>query len=65
VDLESGDVILLCSDGLSDMLADEQIVAILMAELDPEQAARRLVAGANEQGGKDNVTAVVARIESI
>ena len=65
VDLESGDVLLLCSDGLTDMLSDEQIAVILMAELDPEQAARRLVAGANEQGGKDNITAVVARIESV
>jgi protein phosphatase len=62
-DLESGDVLLLCSDGLSDMLSDEQIAAVLLAELDPEQAVRRLVAGANEQGGKDNITAVVARIE--
>jgi protein phosphatase len=62
VDLESGDVLLLCSDGLSDMLADEQIAAILMADLDPEQAARRLLAGASEQGGTDNITAVVAKI---
>jgi len=65
VDLESGDVLLLCSDGLSDMLADEQIAAILRAELDPEQAARRLLAGANEQGGTDNITAVIARIELV
>jgi serine/threonine protein phosphatase PrpC len=47
------------------MLADEQIVAIMMAELDPVQAAWRLVAGADEQGGKDNITAVVARIEGV
>jgi len=65
VDLESEDVLLLCSDGLSDMLADEQIAAILRAELDPEQAARRLLTGANEQGGTDNITAVVARIELV
>jgi serine/threonine protein phosphatase PrpC len=45
------------------MLADDQIAAILIAEPDPELAARRLVVGANEQGGKDNITAVVARIE--
>jgi protein phosphatase len=65
VELESDDVLLLCSDGLSDMLADEQIAAILNAEPDQEQGARRLVAGANEHGGKDNITAVVARIERV
>ena len=65
VDLESGDVLLLCSDGLSDMIADEQIAAILRAELDPEQAARQLLTGANEQGGTDNITAVVARIGNV
>jgi len=64
VDLESGDVLLLCSDGLTDMLADEQVAEFLMAEGDPEQAAQRLVTGANLQGGKDNITAVVARIEN-
>ena len=64
-DLESGDVLLLCSDGLTEMLADERIAAVLNAEGDLEQVARRLVAEANEQGGKDNITAVVARIERV
>jgi protein phosphatase len=65
VDLESGDVLLLCSDGLTEMLADEQIAAILLGEHDLEKAAHRLVAGANEHGGKDNITTVVARIERV
>jgi serine/threonine protein phosphatase PrpC len=60
IDMKAGDVVLLCSDGLSDMLDDEQIVRILVAEPEPEVACGRLVAAANEAGGKDNVTALVA-----
>ncbi len=58
--LEPSDVLLLCSDGLTDMLDDVRIAAILAAEPGPEAACGRLVAEANEAGGKDNVTAVVA-----
>jgi protein phosphatase len=64
VDLETGDVVLLCSDGLTDMLADDAIAAVLAAERDPRSACERLVAGANENGGRDNITAVVARFEA-
>ena len=59
--LQEGDVVLLCSDGLTDMLDDARITAVLTAERDPEAACARLVAEANEAGGRDNVTAVVAR----
>ena len=61
--LEAGDVLLLCSDGLTEMLDDERIAAVLMAETEPEAACERLVAEANEAGGKDNITAVVARFD--
>jgi protein phosphatase len=64
VDLETGDVVLLCSDGLTDMVADEQIAAILDAEWEPRAACERLVAEANDGGGRDNITAVVARFEA-
>ncbi len=64
VQLEPGDVALLCSDGLTDMLDDARIAAALTAEPDPEAACRRLVAEANAAGGKDNITAVVARFEA-
>jgi serine/threonine protein phosphatase PrpC len=60
-DLQAGDVLLLCTDGLTDMVRDEQIAAILVAEHEPMSACRRLVAAANEQGGKDNITVVVAQ----
>jgi len=62
-DLRPHDVILLCSDGLTEMVSDDRIAAILKAELEPRRACERLVAEANERGGKKNVTVVVARIE--
>lgn len=63
LDLHPGDVLLLCSDGLSDMVPDEAIAAVLAAEPDPEAACRRLIDEANRNGGRDNVTAVVARFD--
>ena len=63
VHLEAGDVVLLCTDGLTDMLEDDQIAAVLAAETDPPAACARLIAQANEAGGNDNITAVVARLE--
>jgi serine/threonine protein phosphatase PrpC len=59
--LEPEDVLLLCTDGLTEMLADDQIAAVLHAEADPRRACERLVAEANVKGGKDNVTVIVAR----
>jgi protein phosphatase len=61
--LEVGDLVLLCSDGLTEMLSDEKISQILQSETDPEQACRQLVACANEEGGKDNITVVVAHFD--
>ena len=60
-----GDVYLLCSDGLPKMVSDEQIKLVLSTSDTPTDAAERLVAAANERGGKDNVTAVVVRVEPI
>lgn len=56
-----GDRLLLCSDGLSNELDDEQIRSML-AVGDPTDAARALVAAANAHGGLDNITAVVADV---
>ena len=64
MDLESGDVMLLCSDGLTDALADDRIAATLGAEDEPETACERLVSAANEHGGRDNITAIVARFDA-
>ena len=58
-----GDVYLLCSDGLSGMLTDEQILAIMSGSEDPSEICRRLVLKANEHGGEDNITALVVRFD--
>ncbi len=63
--LESGDGVLLCSDGLTEMLSEQRITAILEAEENPEGACKRLVSEANSEGGSDNITAIVARIEAV
>jgi protein phosphatase len=64
-DLEEDDVILLCSDGVTEMVSDERITAILVSETEPEAACMRLIAEANEHGGRDNATAIVARFEAV
>ncbi|GAC1627238.1 MAG: Stp1/IreP family PP2C-type Ser/Thr phosphatase [Candidatus Acidiferrum sp.] len=56
------DTLLLCSDGLTRMVTDPEIAGTLQAETDPERAARRLVELANEGGGQDNITVIVARV---
>jgi serine/threonine protein phosphatase PrpC len=57
--LKEADRILLCTDGLTDMVADEAIAAILKTKADPQTACKSLVAAANEAGGHDNVTTLV------
>jgi PPM family protein phosphatase len=59
LDLEPEDVILLCSDGLTEMVSDDDIATVLRNERDPQRICERLVTEANEKGGKDNITAVV------
>jgi len=57
------DVLLLSSDGLTRMVTEPEIAGTLQAETDPPRAAEKLVALANERGGPDNITVVIARIE--
>ena len=59
VPLMDGDRLLLCSDGLFGMVAEDQMQAILEAEPDPQRAADRLIKAANRAGGVDNITVVV------
>ncbi len=59
--LEDGDQLLLCSDGLTDMVPDEMIARVLKESRTSAQACRRLVDLALENGGKDNVTVVLGR----
>jgi protein phosphatase len=62
-DLEAGDVFLLCSDGLSDMVADWQIQEILKEQSGSlEKAAETLISKANRNGGKDNISVILMQV---
>jgi protein phosphatase len=62
VDLAAGDTLLLCSDGLTKHVADEQIAGMLGRGDSAEATARALVGAALDAGGSDNVTVVVAKV---
>jgi serine/threonine protein phosphatase PrpC len=59
--LDDGDRLLLCTDGLTDMISDDEIQAALAAHPKPSDTCRALVDLALERGGKDNITVVVGR----
>jgi protein phosphatase len=58
--LEPDDRLLLCTDGLTDLLADEAIASVMSAHPGSQAACHQLVAAANDRGGHDNITVVVA-----
>jgi len=60
--LAPGEALLLCSDGLSGMVPDEQIWQIWHTSTSPQEACDRLVAEANQAGGEDNITAVIVKV---
>jgi PPM family protein phosphatase len=65
IEAEDGDVFLICSDGLTDMVGDEDILELVHTNRDDlDQAVKALVAAANRGGGEDNITAVAFRIAS-
>ncbi len=57
-----GDLYVLCSDGLSAMMNDDEIREVVNAATDPSGATEKLIEAANAHGGEDNVTTVVAKI---
>jgi len=61
-DVLPGDTYLLCSDGLSDMLDDESIQQLLVSAETLPEAAGALIDAANDAGGKDNISVVLARV---
>ena len=64
--LREGDLYLLCSDGLHDMVDDERITGIILEHLDDlELCCERLIAEANAQGGEDNVTVMLVQAASL
>jgi protein phosphatase len=60
--LEAGDVVLLCSDGLTSMIPESRIVEVLRGNARLDTAGRALIAAANAAGGRDNITVVLLRI---
>lgn len=58
-----GDLLLLCSDGLSDMVSDAEITDICIQAQNPDLMVKRLIETANHNGGEDNVSAVLIAIE--
>ena len=57
--LEAGATILMCSDGLSNMVEKEEIENILRGDATPEEKTRLLIDAANENGGKDNIAVII------
>jgi PPM family protein phosphatase len=64
-EMKDGDIILLCSDGLNTMISDEQILEIVNRNKDDlDQGCKELINTANENGGEDNVTAILVKFSS-
>ncbi len=63
IELRHGDALMLCSDGLSGLATHEQIAEALAETDDPDECCQRLIDAANDAGGHDNITVVVARFE--
>jgi len=62
IETEKGDILLLCSDGLTNMVDDEVINEIITTTEDIDETLKRLIDTANENGGIDNITAVLIKI---
>mgnify|MGYP001443777724 CR=1 FL=1 len=66
VPLAAGDVLLLCSDGLWEMVRDQQIAAIMTTRMPtPSDSAQALIQAALAGGGEDNVSAIVAQVSNV
>jgi protein phosphatase len=61
----AGDVVLLCSDGLTSMISEDRVASILGAHDNLDEAADALIRDANEAGGRDNITVVLFRLEEL
>lgn len=61
--LRPGDRVLICSDGLTNMVADAEILAVATRAAAPEQACATLINGANQRGGRDNITVILIAVE--
>lgn len=57
-------MLVLCTDGLSNLLSDEELGTIVQ-QFEPQESVQKLVERANEQGGTDNITALVVRVSQV
>ena len=62
-DVQAGDLYLMCSDGLSDMVPDAEIASILQGQSGIEQKSEQLITAANEHGGRDNISVLLVQAE--
>jgi serine/threonine protein phosphatase PrpC len=62
-ELQSGDIILMCSDGLSDMLEDRQIAEVMAQHNQLPQLGAALIEAANAAGGRDNIAVMLIRAQ--
>jgi len=62
IDIAAGDRLLLCTDGLTGMVPEQELCDIMLNQRTPRQACRALIAAANEAGGLDNITALVVDV---
>jgi protein phosphatase len=60
--LEPGDVMVICSDGLVNHVSDAELMRVVLSQPDPDLACEQLVALANAGGGRDNISVVVVRV---
>lgn len=64
IEVTKKDTILMCSDGLSNMLSDQEMCRIIKEEKNIESAGRRLVQEANRNGGRDNITVLLVKMQA-
>lgn len=64
-EMQSGDIYLMCSDGLSDMLRDQRIAEVMAAHTSLPDMGAALVAAANDAGGRDNIAVVLVRAQGV
>jgi serine/threonine protein phosphatase PrpC len=63
--LAAGDRLLLCSDGLSGMVEDDEIHEIVLSAYSPQEACRQLVRAANLAGGEDNISVIIVQMDAL
>jgi serine/threonine protein phosphatase PrpC len=64
-EIQSGDIFLMCSDGLSDMLTDAHIAQVMVGQSNLPEMGAALISAANDVGGRDNIAVVLVRAHGV